>query len=78
MHGHLGTVFCVGLNPKLVCSGGDDAKIIIWDIESGVRLKTLEGHDCAVVSLQFDDSKIVSGSADKTIKVIDKLKRSGI
>ena len=27
------------------------------------------GHDAAVLCVQFDDSKIVSGSCDKTIKV---------
>ena len=32
------------------------------------------GHDAAVLCVQFDDSKIVSGSCDKTIKVNKTIK----
>ena len=32
---------------KVLASGGDDDKIILWDPEKGKRLKTLEGHRLA-------------------------------
>jgi WD40 repeat protein len=32
---------------RLLASGGDDNKIILWDPEKGERLKTLEGHRLA-------------------------------
>lgn len=33
----------------------------------------IRGHNAAVLCVQFDDRKIVSGSYDKTIKVSNKL-----
>ena len=32
---------------KVLASGGDDSRIILWDPKKGERLKTLEGHRLA-------------------------------
>ncbi len=47
--------------------------IAIWDLQSGKRLRTLEGHSNKVnsVALTADGNTIVSGSADRTVKVWD-------
>jgi len=39
----------------------------IWDLSVGKCVSTLSGHSDNVWYLQFDEDKIVSGSADKTI-----------
>ena len=36
---------------KVLASGGDDNKIILWDPNKGERLKTLEGHRLAKLFL---------------------------
>jgi WD40 repeat protein len=41
----------------------------VWDLKTGECQLTLRGHAAAVLCVQFDDQKIVSGSYDKKIKV---------
>jgi len=45
--------------------------IFVWDLDSGECIKRLVGHDYTVMSLQFDSRRIVSASADDSIKVWD-------
>jgi WD40 repeat protein len=57
---------------KQVISGLEDGKIKIWDLESGLLLCTLEGHEGFVhtAAITPDGKQIVSaGSGDKTIRV---------
>ena len=50
-----------------------DHFIVIWDIETGESLMTLEGHTNTVkgIALTPDGKKLVSSSYDKTLKVWD-------
>jgi WD40 repeat protein len=45
----------------------------VWDLNSGKLLRNLEGHPGSVnsVAITSDNTKIVSGSFDNTIKVLD-------
>ena len=43
----------------------------VWSLETGQRLVTLRNHSDGVTCLQFNDSVIVSGSYDKTVKLWD-------
>ncbi|KAF8809643.1 WD40 repeat-like protein [Phlegmacium glaucopus] len=43
--------------------------MILWDIASGERLRTFEGHDRGLACIEFKDDLIVSGSNDCKIKV---------
>ena len=43
----------------------------VWSLETGKRLVTLRNHTDGVTCLQFNDSVIVSGSYDKTVKLWD-------
>ena len=56
-----------------LASGCVDETIKLWDVGTGVELKTLEGHDNKVLSVAFspDGRAIASGSGDKTIKLWD-------
>lgn len=47
--------------------------IVVLEIETGRKLRTLLGHDAAITSLAFsaDGAKLISGSADKTARVWD-------
>ncbi|OAD76193.1 hypothetical protein PHYBLDRAFT_97664, partial [Phycomyces blakesleeanus NRRL 1555(-)] len=59
--------FCESLN--LVMTGSHDKTAVVWDLETGEKLRTLNGHVRSVSSLQFDTSKLVTGSMDHTLRV---------
>ena len=52
--------------------GSHDDTIKLWDAQTGLELRTLEGHS-GLVSVAFspDSQRIVSGSLDSTIKLWD-------
>ncbi|PWY99589.1 WD40 repeat-like protein, partial [Testicularia cyperi] len=76
--GHEDSVYCVrqddgvgtGTSGKLV-SGSRDRTIRIWDAESGECRHILRGHTASVLSLQYDDQILVSGSSDSEVFVWD-------
>ncbi len=54
-------------------SGGADAVVKQWDVETGACERTLTGHSDAVSALIVVRERVlVSASWDKTIKVIKK------
>ena len=60
-----------------MASGGLDNTIKLWDVKSGLELRSLVGHEMAIHSLAFsrDGKTLASGSDDTTIKLWDT--RSG-
>jgi hypothetical protein len=64
-------VNAVGLQGARVVSASGDGKMILWDVGSGARLRTFEGHDRGLACIEFKAGLIVSGSNDCKIKVWD-------
>ena len=62
---------------KLLATGGDDAQILIWDIEELQNKKfspiTLSSHTAKIVDIDFsdDEKKIASAGWDHSIKIWD-------
>ena len=52
----------------LAC-GTADGMVRLWDLRSGQVHRSLVGHTGAVTCLQFDDTHLVTGSADRSIRV---------
>jgi WD40 repeat protein len=64
--GHRGWVRTVAFafDGKVLASGGDDSRIILWDPKKGEHLKTLEGHSGLINDVRFslDGTMLVSCS----------------
>lgn len=58
---------------KTLVTGGQDQKVVLWDVESGQARHEYRGHLGAVQALVIDKEgkNIVSGSKDSTINVWD-------
>ncbi|KIK60252.1 hypothetical protein GYMLUDRAFT_137025, partial [Collybiopsis luxurians FD-317 M1] len=56
-----------------VGAGLANGTVCLWDINTGVKVQTLEGHTECVWSVAFsnDGTRIVSGSSDMTIRIWD-------
>ena len=52
----------------LAC-GTADGMVRLWDLRSGQVGRSLIGHTGPITSLQFDDTKLVTGSLDRSIRV---------
>ncbi|CAB4254589.1 Caf4p [Maudiozyma barnettii] len=54
-----------------MATGTRDGVIRLWDLRIGKVVRTLQGHENAISTLQFDSSLLISGSLDKTVKIWD-------
>jgi WD40 repeat protein len=65
----------VALRPdgKVALSGDDQGRVSLWNVERGVRMRVLDGHEGMVWSVSFgpDGSLAVSASADRTARLWD-------
>jgi WD40 repeat protein len=70
------TALCVSSDGQYaVTATENDSNIRVWDLKSGLCLRTLEGHTAGVscVVIMSDGHNVVSGSKDGTIKVWEPL-----
>lgn len=58
-------------NTDFLLSGGNDGKIVIWDVKELKPVGKLLGHDDRIWSLASNKNFCVSGSADGSIKLWD-------
>ncbi|MEG4840700.1 MULTISPECIES: serine/threonine-protein kinase [unclassified Microcoleus] len=61
----------VSPNSSILASGGGDKNVILWDLKTGRRMRTIPAHTAAVNSIAFsrDGQTLASGSDDKTIRL---------
>ncbi|KAL3351340.1 hypothetical protein AABB24_019764 [Solanum stoloniferum] len=63
--------------PKdIIATGGVDSTAVVFDLPSGQIVSTLSGHSKRVTSVRFaaEGELVVTGSADKTVRVWQNLK----
>ena len=68
-------VFSVEFSPdgRRLISGGDNARVVLWDLESGQEVAALQPHESYihVVAFSPDGTRILSGSGDSTLRIWD-------
>lgn len=66
LRGHQSTVSSVRFSPdgKWLASGGWDTQLVLWDVASRRRVKSLHGHDDRVVGVEFlSNDTLISADA---------------
>lgn len=81
LRGHTGVVNACHLSrrePQLLCSGGDDCNLKIWDLRSRKISQTFKDN-YQILALTFNENsdQVVYGGIDNLIKVYD-MRREGI
>lgn len=63
----------VSSDNKYAATGSFDGSVKIWDIESGMELKTFNGHSVMIKSIGFsyDQSKLISGDGNGVVILWD-------
>ncbi|XP_022136219.1 phospholipase A-2-activating protein [Momordica charantia] len=51
-----------------IVSGGMDTLVIVWDLRTGEKVRTLQGHQQQVTGIALDNGDIVSSSVDCTLR----------
>ncbi len=61
----------VSPDSSMLVSGGDDNNVIMWDLKTGRRVRTIPAHKAAVNAIAFssDGKTLASGSDDKTVRL---------
>jgi WD40 repeat protein len=72
LEGHAAGVHGIAASAQLVASASADGRIGVWDRQTGVLRRFLEGHDETVTAVAFlDDRTLASGSRDRTVRTWD-------
>ncbi len=64
-------VTCLQFDADKILTGSDDAKINVYDTQTGALRAILEGHEGGVWALQYEGNVLVSGSTDRAVRVWD-------
>ena len=71
LRGHSSTIRCLKVldGRPVAISGSRDWSLRVWDIERGLLLQTLIGHEQSVRCIETAGNQVVSGSYDYTCRV---------
>lgn len=68
-HAHNVCALDVGMQGRMVVSGGWDKQARVWDVENGECVSELEGHEASVWAvLVFDDQHIITGKLHEVVR----------
>ena len=61
----------VSPDSSILASGGDDNNVILWDLKTGRRMRTIPAHKGGINAIAFssDGQNLASGSDDKTVRL---------
>jgi WD40 repeat protein len=62
-------VLAFSADNNILYSGGEDANVHLWDIETGVLIDMLKGHKSGIKCMTFDKLLLFTGSNDGVINI---------
>ena len=62
-------VICLTYDDTKILCGGPDHTIKMLDVRKGGVVRTFQGHDHWVTTLQMDTGRLISGSRDNTLRM---------
>jgi F-box and WD-40 domain protein CDC4 len=68
---HESLVGLLSLSPSFLVSGAAEGLVCVWDPASSGPVQTLEHKSGAVTAIQHDDTKVISGTGDGLMRVLD-------
>lgn len=72
-----GDVWSLDFSPDggRLLSGGDSARVVVWDVRDGTELLELQPHKSYIHAVSFspDGTQVLSGSGDGTLRIWDSL-----
>lgn len=76
--GHSSEMNCIAYSPdgQYIVTGGEDAKVKVWNVNNGFCFVTFSEHASAVTALEFSNNKkfLVSASLDGTVRAYDLIR----
>ncbi|KAG4068090.1 hypothetical protein HA402_001515 [Bradysia odoriphaga] len=76
--GHASEMSCIAYSSdgQYIVTGGEDAKVKLWNVSSGFCFVTFHEHTSAVTAVEFSNSKrcVLSASLDGTVRAYDILR----
>ncbi|KAL3276990.1 hypothetical protein HHI36_012350 [Cryptolaemus montrouzieri] len=76
--GHANNTSCVSYSNdgEILASGGEDGKVKLWNVNTGLCFITFNEHSSAVTSVAFSGNKkfVVSASVDGTVRAYDVIR----
>lgn len=76
--GHANEMNCIAYSPdgQYIVSGGEDAKVKVWNVSNGFCFVTFSEHTSAVTAIEFSANKkfVVSASLDGTVRAYDLIR----
>lgn len=76
--GHANEMNCIAYSPdgQHIVSGGEDAKVKVWNVNNGFCFVTFSEHTSSVTAIEFSANKkfVVSASLDGTVRAYDLIR----